>query len=369
MFIWYYPRITIQGNNPYDNLVTYKNYILNVYQDAIASKALNIFRQRHIDTLQSPFQPLSVGLDANEYEFFESDKVKYKQYYDALVQAFNDFKVKEYKTLNVLVVGAGRGPLIECAFKASKVININIKLTAIEKNKCAIISLQELAKKVPFVVVNDDIRTWVSTLSFDVILSELLGSFGDNELSPECLNGAQRLLSQYGVFIPCKYSSYLQPVSCEKIWCCARNFKEHSPLEVPYVINIQSAHFFSDPKKAFEFVHPNNTSNKRHNKLIFNNEKCDIVIHGFVGYFDAILYKEYRTSTVPGMSTPEISTWNPIYFPITTPLIVRNNEDIIINIWRTHNDTKVWYEWNVIVNKNQGVIHNVNGRCFSMSLH
>jgi protein arginine N-methyltransferase 5 len=28
----------------------------------------------------------------------------------------------------------------------------------------------------------------------DIIVSELLGSFGDNELSPECLDGAMRFL-------------------------------------------------------------------------------------------------------------------------------------------------------------------------------
>jgi type II protein arginine methyltransferase len=30
----------------------------------------------------------------------------------------------------------------------------------------------------------------------DILVSELLGSFGDNELSPECLDGAQRVLNR-----------------------------------------------------------------------------------------------------------------------------------------------------------------------------
>lgn len=30
----------------------------------------------------------------------------------------------------------------------------------------------------------------------DIIVSELLGSFGDNELSPECLDGAMRFLKR-----------------------------------------------------------------------------------------------------------------------------------------------------------------------------
>jgi len=35
----------------------------------------------------------------------------------------------------------------------------------------------------------------------DILVSELLGSFGDNELSPECLDGAERLLAGKTAFI------------------------------------------------------------------------------------------------------------------------------------------------------------------------
>jgi len=43
-------------------------------------------------------------------------------------------------------------------------------------------------------VVSCDMRHWSAPESADIIVSELLGSFGDNELSPECLDGAQRFL-------------------------------------------------------------------------------------------------------------------------------------------------------------------------------
>ena len=33
-------------------------------------------------------------------------------------------------------------------------------------------------------------------LQADILVSELLGSFGDNELSPECLDGAQSFLKR-----------------------------------------------------------------------------------------------------------------------------------------------------------------------------
>lgn len=43
-------------------------------------------------------------------------------------------------------------------------------------------------------VVSQDMRTWDAPEMADLIVSELLGSFGDNELSPECLDGVQRFL-------------------------------------------------------------------------------------------------------------------------------------------------------------------------------
>lgn len=41
-----------------------------------------------------------------------------------------------------------------------------------------------------------DMRTLEVPEPADVMVSELLGSFGDNELSPECLDGAVRFLKR-----------------------------------------------------------------------------------------------------------------------------------------------------------------------------
>lgn len=37
-------------------------------------------------------------------------------------------------------------------------------------------------------------REWNPPENADIMVSELLGSFGDNELSPECLDGIQKFL-------------------------------------------------------------------------------------------------------------------------------------------------------------------------------
>lgn len=49
-------------------------------------------------------------------------------------------------------------------------------------------------------------REWAAPEKADIIVSELLGSFGDNELSPECLDGAQHFLK----------GKHHQCVSCDR---------------------------------------------------------------------------------------------------------------------------------------------------------
>lgn len=56
-------------------------------------------------------------------------------------------------------------------------------------------------------IVNSDMRVWKAPEKADILVSELLGSFGDNELSPECLDGAQSFLK--GLFFFNNYKSSL----------------------------------------------------------------------------------------------------------------------------------------------------------------
>jgi protein arginine N-methyltransferase 5 len=42
-------------------------------------------------------------------------------------------------------------------------------------------------------LVATDMRDWQPAELCDIMVSELLGSLGDNELSPECLDGAQKV--------------------------------------------------------------------------------------------------------------------------------------------------------------------------------
>lgn len=49
-------------------------------------------------------------------------------------------------------------------------------------------------------IVSSDMRNWNSPEKADILVSELLGSFGDNELSPECLDGVQKFIKGLMIF-------------------------------------------------------------------------------------------------------------------------------------------------------------------------
>ena len=59
-------------------------------------------------------------------------------------------------------------------------------------------------------VVSSDMRVWNAPQKADILISELLGSFGDNELSPECLDGAQRFLKGQQLFLCNTIQPYCQ---------------------------------------------------------------------------------------------------------------------------------------------------------------
>lgn len=71
-----------------------------------------------------------------------STQVKYKQYQEATRQALVDLHPKGTPDPVVMVVGAGRGPLVSAALAAARDAGRKIKLYALDKNENAVITLQ-----------------------------------------------------------------------------------------------------------------------------------------------------------------------------------------------------------------------------------
>jgi len=124
-----------------NGLPSYQQYIRHLFRTQEQPSEIEKLALDYEDYLQTPLQPLMDNLESMTYEVFEQDPVKYIQYEEAIYRALLDrMEFKKDEPLVVMVVGAGRGPIVERALKASERANRKIKLYAIEKNPNAFIT-------------------------------------------------------------------------------------------------------------------------------------------------------------------------------------------------------------------------------------
>lgn len=173
-----------------------------------------------------------------------------------------------------MYLGAGRGPLIRKSLKAAQIVNIKVKVIALDKNPNAIVTLRNMVvdehlEDQVTVFAGDMRKIEIEKIQGDIIVSELLGSFGDNELSPECLVPTEKYLKPGGIYIPYSYTNYVLPMSSQIIWnevniYASQGFasrvainQQLYPFELPYVVKIYAAHFpcGSNPAPVFTFRH------------------------------------------------------------------------------------------------------------------
>ncbi len=222
-----------------DELEDYTLYIKHLFLNHYDYKDHNFVLNDYLDVFQIPLQPLKDNLQSQTYECFEDDIAKYDLYEQALYKAFINYKITGHlqvdkvrtfneskeenvnpytnRNLNVCLVGAGRGPLMRRIISAAKNADLTINAYLVEKNKNAFNSLLHLKKNEPRVFGNvemifGDMRSLNNELKFDLIASELLGSFSDNELAPECLKNVENHLDKDGIMIPHSYASFIRPV-------------------------------------------------------------------------------------------------------------------------------------------------------------
>lgn len=347
----------------------YLHYIARLFQSRPALTSQEQFELPYHDYLQAPLQPLQDDLESQTYETFEKDPVKYVQYEAAIYSCLKDKLASGKKApLTVIVVGAGRGPLVVAARSAAARLSVEVLIWAVEKNPNAVITLRHRGRSEGWTnveVISEDMRFWKAPHPADIIVSELLGSFGDNELSPECLDGAQQYLAEDGTCIPEKYTSYLTPVTSCKLWNDVKNYNDIAHFETAYVVKFHQAFYPStDIEPCFTFEHPNLElrSNERYTELDFSVE-VDALVHGFAGYFSCQLYKDLKVSIEPQTHSEGMFSWFPIYFPLRTPVLIRKGQSLKSHWWRCHNDKKVWYEWTISEPSPQPV-HNPGGRSY-----
>lgn len=378
LFLTNYVNFIVSADQNDNSLKQYAEYLNNLRETNVVKYDLQNFE----DVLEIPLQPLYDNLDCYTYETFEKDPVKYKLYQDAIEAALVDRVPEEEieKTITtVMVLGAGRGPLVRSALNAAENTKRKIRVYIIEKNPNAVRTLTAITRKLwsgkDIQIFSKDMREFTPPEKGDILVSELLGSFGDNELSPECLDCAQILLKDNGISIPCKSTSYINPLMSSKLYNSVRSIVNHKSFqrdmlatysnhsESGFVVLLKNVYHIGHPQALFEFHHPNRDEiidNSRYKMLSFDVTQ-DCVLNGIAGYFDTVLYKDIKISINPPTHTPGMMSWFPMYFPFIEPIDLKAGEVVEINFWRCVSKQKIWYEWNLSSPRTTH-IHNHNGR-------
>ncbi|GIL73292.1 hypothetical protein Vretimale_4879 [Volvox reticuliferus] len=349
------------------------------------------------DYLQVPLQPLQDNLESQTYETFEKDLQKYKLYEEAVYKALKDRYLASTteamspydlpiastscsdgpsRNVVLMVVGAGRGPLVRASMRAAARVGVRLRVYAVEKNPNAIVHIQQMLRSEGWerdvTIVSADMRHWQAPEPAEILVSELLGSFGDNELSPECLDGAQRFLAPGGISIPQSYTSYLAPATSHKLHHDVKSYKDLEHFETPYVVRLHRHHLLAPTQPLFTFSHPNNDApidNSRYATVNFHRDPAAgaAVLHGFAGYFECTLYGDVLLSIHPPSHSENMFSWFPIFFPLREPVYVPAGAPVEMQMWRCCSPHKVWYEWAVTAPV-AGPIHNVGGRSYWVGL-
>ncbi len=375
-----------QHSNQLDPL-HHLNILRRLQQEQPPQTILERFGAGYQDYLQAPLQPLTDNLESITYEVFEKDPVKYDLYLQAIERALMDWRQQNKQVSGptgkvvVAVVGAGRGPLVTRSLQASENTGVPIEMWALEKNPNAFVLLERHNRnlwKNQVQLVRSDMRAWKGPgkpppshplhpngttipqmpqehYPIDILVSELLGSFADNELSPECLDGILPLLSPtYGISIPQSYTAFLTPISAPNLHAdiLARTPTDKEAPNTPYVVMLHAVDYLSTttsqtppppppssslstvvtaappsyilPAWSFHHSHapPSNPQDNSHNtrqaRLDFPL-KDRSVCHGLAGYFEAVLYPGVELSTHPQTTetkSPGMMSWFPIFFPL-----------------------------------------------------
>ncbi len=373
------------------------NSIYSQLRDRKSHKTLyNKFCDKYKDSLRTPLQPLINNLESNTYRIMEQDPVKYLSYRNAIKEAILEkHRLNPSRPIRVVIIGAGRGPLVVATIKALKEIRSNnrvvipVNIYIIEKNKNAVITLTNRFIKCSYIkIITGDVRYVLAEQVFgdggeraDIMMSELLGSFGDNELSPEIIKIAMKnLLLKNGINIPQSYDSYVNLLSSTVLYQNAKQFypnDENKGLETNYVVNINAGRVLCPSSaKCFSFSHFEQIAVEddltRYHTHTFQIDVDDI-IHGLAGYFETNLYKDIVLSTVDQSKNYfECFSWFPMFFPLKKPLVVKRGDSVEVHMWRCTDNSKVWYEYQICTRGKDGIIlsdvHNVNGRSFNIGL-
>ncbi|CAD5214976.1 unnamed protein product [Bursaphelenchus okinawaensis] len=338
------------------------------------------------DFPQRPLKPTEDDLSASVYSTFETITSKYRLYESAVIEAIMDWQQHDKnrnKKFVVLLVGAGRGGLIESILKAlQKTKQQRVTVLAVEKNKFAYQTLQKkninrwnnLVK-----LINTDLRDHtqikaaLNARSPNMVVSELLGSFACNEVGPDLITTLYPLVNEDTVFIPQGYCNYVAPCFSFRINgiinggrpdyylrlsnCCGKNgihgieSQEYCNLDQLYVSSLNSCYIADIPKQIHCYRHTKGVNiDLDWKKKVEYDIEVDCEINAIAGFFTAEIGSETLT-TLPKDKrdfTDTKKSWFPAYFPLRSPIYCPAGTKLEVEITRKTNEKGMWYEWSTI---------------------
>ncbi|KAL7719006.1 Protein arginine N-methyltransferase [Entamoeba marina] len=320
------------------------SYCMWIYQGCIYSINNNI------EMADQPFIQQSLyNWNSIEYENEEKDNIKYQKYLRALeiVLSNQSDKFNNNTLLNpyhIYVLGAGRGSIIILLLNIIQRYRIKAKITAVEWNLNSLATLRRRQQEIDwkFVKVTNSIG---NEKNADLVVCNLLGNFGDNEMFPEYMNGfIENVLKENGVIVPSRHSSYLQPISDTPMHL---NLIDTKFIYHPFSCNVFNYVPLDSSQMCFDYTYPSTLITNKEITLTFTS-KLDGVCHGLLGSVRISLCDNVVISTVPNETTPGITSLHPLIFPINPPIVVKKNQNLVIKMWRCSYHNKLWYEWIVI---------------------
>jgi protein arginine N-methyltransferase 5 len=276
--------------------------------------------------LLPPWQPLSGNQTTSEYWEMGLDRQKCTLYRQAISSAICAITQAGTDISVVGVVGAGFGGLVQCVLDVFREAEVQCYVLALDKNPAALAELRRRKRTekdwISVDIFHMDMRDKQFPKAFigkvDILVSELLGGFGDNELAPECMIACHRLLTPTGVAIPRSTTSYLAPVNAGSFRRILLNSVDHNDRERWWVHEQNSSKhtdvvLLAEPQPVFSFVYPQKGATLYRSRSISFDTckpasnligKSDSWCHGFMGYFEAELHGQIKVSTLPGRATP-----------------------------------------------------------------
>ncbi|MBI5682197.1 MAG: 50S ribosomal protein L11 methyltransferase [Deltaproteobacteria bacterium] len=271
----------------------------------------------------------AINLFDNYYDMM-ADKVRMDAYEKAISKTVKEGDV-------VLDLGCGLGILSFLAIKTGAK-----KVYAVEKTDSI-----NLAKEVARINKIDDRIVFIEGVSkeitlpekVDVIISETLGSFAVEENTLEfTIDARERFLKEDGRMIPEALKLYLVPVENKNIYKKTAFWKDVAGFDFSYakdeftkrllIEDISKKDFLSKPEvyKGIDLIEINEKSINE--KIVFEFSR-DGTIHGFAGWFEALLTDDVLIDTSP---SSERTHWRQAFFPIKEPIKIEKGNYIIIDM-------------------------------------